>query len=224
MPAHPFDLVIFDCDGVLVDSEGLSAGVLIALLADHGVAVDFDHFCARFLGRSFPTVAAGIRADFDVALPPDFEATYRARLLEAFTRHLKASPGIEAVLAAMDVPFCLATSSSPPRCLHSLRMTGLLRHFEGRIFTASEVPRGKPHPDLFLHAAARMGAEPSCCLVIEDSLPGIAAARAAGMAVIRYTGGSHLRTRRLRHDADVRVFAEWEAFPRMLARWRSRVA
>ncbi len=188
----PFDLIIFDCDGVLIDSEIISAKMLIAELATLGVRVDLDYVARHFLGRSYPTVMAQIRRDFSLDLPESFEEGYRARLLAAFARELKVMPGAAAVLDRLALPRCVATSSSPRRVEQSLHITGLWPLVEGSVFTASEVPNGKPAPDLFLHAAARMGARPDNCLVIEDSLTGIRAARAAGMEVWRFVGGSHL--------------------------------
>jgi HAD superfamily hydrolase (TIGR01509 family) len=192
MSAAPIDLVIFDCDGVLIDSELISAQMLIAELATLGVQVDLDYVARHFLGRSYPTVMAQIRNDFALNLPASFEDAYRARLLAAFERSLAVMPGVVRVLRDLVLPFCVATSSSPRRVEQSLRMTGLWPLAEGRVFTASEVARGKPAPDLFLHAAARMGVPPQRCLVVEDSLTGIRSARAAGMEVWRFVGGSHL--------------------------------
>lgn len=190
-----FDLVIFDCDGVLIDSEIISAQMLVDELATLGVRIDLDYVARHFLGRSYPVVMAQIRAEFGLDLPPAFEDAYRARLLEAFRRDLKVMPGAADVLAAMRCPWCVATSSSPRRAEMSLQVAGLWPLVQGRLFTASEVARGKPAPDLFLHAAARIGADPGRALVIEDTLAGIRAARAAGMAVWRFTGGSHLKGR-----------------------------
>ncbi len=192
MTAVPIELVIFDCDGVLIDSELISAQMLIAELATLGVQVDLDYVARHFLGRSYPTVMAQIRTDFALNLPPSFEDAYRARLLAAFEQSLSVMPVVTDVLRDLGLPFCIATSSSPRRVEQSLRMTGLWPLAEGRVFTASEVARGKPAPDLFLHAATRMGVHPARCLVIEDSLTGIRAARAAGMEVWRFVGGSHL--------------------------------
>ncbi|WP_102223747.1 HAD family hydrolase [Acidimangrovimonas sediminis] len=186
------DLVIFDCDGVLIDSEVISARMLIAELAAHGVTIDMAHVARHFLGRSYPVVLQNVRETFGIDLPASFEADYRARLLAAFDRDLKVMPGVSEVIDGLRVPYCAATSSSPPRARHSLMLTGLAARFEGRIFTASEVARGKPAPDLFLHAAARMGVAPARCLVIEDSLMGLRAARAAAMPVVHFTGGSHM--------------------------------
>ncbi|WP_371156031.1 HAD family hydrolase [Jannaschia sp. 2305UL9-9] len=214
---NDIDLVIFDCDGVLIDSEGLSGQVLAAALAEIGVYIDHDEFCTRMVGRSFPTVAAEIRETRGVKLPPTFEADYRAQLLARFEQELQVTDGIEAALDALDLPKCVATSSSPPRVRRSLELTGLAPRFP-HVFTASEVSRGKPAPDLFLHAAAVMATPPARCLVIEDSLPGIEAAKAAGMPVLRYTGGAHLRGRHLKHGDDVTTFEDWCAFTALMNR------
>lgn len=213
------DLVVFDCDGVLVDSEAISAEVLVGLAAEAGVLFDRAHVAAHFLGRSFPTVARSIREAWGRPLPPGFEGEYRARLLRRFATELRPTPGAADVLRSCAVPFCVATSSSPERARRSLEAAGLaplVRH----LFTASEVARGKPAPDLFLHAAARMGAEPSRCLVVEDSAPGIEAARAAGMAVAFFAGGGHLAGGRgggFDTDPPARAFPDWaalaQAFP-----------
>jgi HAD superfamily hydrolase (TIGR01509 family) len=189
-----YDLIIFDCDGVLIDSEVISAQMLIAELQAYGVSISREFVSRRFLGRSYPTVLREIRESFGVALPERFEADYRARLLDAFARDLKVMPGVPELLAGLQRPHCLATSSSPERVGMSLKLAGLERFFgPERIFTASRVARGKPAPDLFLLAAAEMGHDPSRCLVIEDTETGIRAAKAAGMAVWRFTGGSHLQ-------------------------------
>lgn len=188
----PFDLIIFDCDGVLIDSETISARTLIGLLEPFGVQIDFNYIQRHFLGRSFPTIAETIRADFDVTLSEGFEAMYRRVLLDAFKTELRPTKGIETVLRHLDIPFCVATSSSPERALRSLEMTGLAPYFADRVFTASDVPNGKPAPDLFLHVAATLGADPARCLVVEDSLSGLQAGHSAGMTIWRYIGGGHL--------------------------------
>jgi HAD superfamily hydrolase (TIGR01509 family) len=186
------DLIIFDCDGVLIDSEVISARMLIAELRGYGVEMDMAFVSRHFLGRSYPVVLKEVRERWGVALPDRFEADYRARLLGAFERELKVMPGAAEVIGALGLPYCLATSSSPERLARSLELTGLAPFFSGVCFTASEVARGKPAPDLFLHAASRMGADPARCLVIEDSLNGLRAGLAAGMEVWRFIGGSHL--------------------------------
>lgn len=210
------ELVIFDCDGVLIDSEVISAAMLIRELADHGVRIDADYVVRHFLGRSYPTVLATIRRDFDITLPTDFEAQYRARLLAAFETDLKVVPGIERVLRGMRLPWCVATSSSQSRAERSLQIAGLDALVDKRLFTAGMVANGKPAPDLFLLAARIMGTAPDRCLVIEDSLNGVRAARAAGMRVWRFTGGAHLRGRDLTAPDDARAdrhFASFHDFP-----------
>ena len=207
------DLIIFDCDGVLIDSEGLSARVLIGALARLGIHVDMDYFCVNFVGRSFPTVARDIREKWKVALPDGFEASYRRELLAVFENELCPTAGLVELLGRLDTPCCVATSSSPERVSNSLRITGLDRWFDRRVFTASEVKNGKPAPDLFLHAAGTLGVDPARCLVIEDSIPGVKAAIAARMPVLRYTGGTHLRGRRLKHPDTVPIFDRWEMLP-----------
>lgn len=188
---RPVSLVIFDCDGVLIDSEVISSRVLIEEAARDGLMLTADYVRRHFLGRSFPTVAATIREQLNVALPEDFEARYRTSLLARFETDLRVTPGLGPLLEVLRVPFCLATSSSPPRLARSLEITGLDGVFT-RCFTASEVEHGKPAPDLFLHAAVQMGVDPAECLVIEDTRPGVLAAHAAGMQVALYTGGSHM--------------------------------
>ena len=212
-----FDLIIFDCDGVLIDSEVISARMLIAELAGYGVRIDMAFVTRQFLGRSYPTVLREVRDTFGVTLPDRFEADYRARLLTAFRNDLRVMPGVQAALGALTLPYCLATSSSPERLAISLDLTGLTGAFAARSFTASEVARGKPAPDLFLHAAARMGADPARCLVIEDSLTGIRAGIAAGMQVWRFTGGSHLRGLDLTPPADATPHLTFDDFARLPA-------
>lgn len=186
------DLIIFDCDGVLIDSETIAIRTLSLALAEAGVAMGPEAIARHFLGRAFAAVPAHVAAAFGTVLPPDFEAGYRARLLAAFAADLRPMPGAPALLAALRRPFCLATSSSPARLARSLEITGLAPLLAGRAFTVSEVARGKPAPDLFLHAAARMGADPARCAVIEDSPAGIEAALAAGMQAWHFTGGGHM--------------------------------
>jgi HAD superfamily hydrolase (TIGR01509 family) len=187
-----FDLVIFDCDGVLIDSEIISARMLVAELARFGLSIDLAYVERNFLGRSYPVVMETIRREFGLDLPPDFEAQYREALLTAFQQELEVVPHVHEVLTGIRVPFCVATSSSPRRVEMSLQLVGLSDLVAGRVFTSTLVARGKPAPDLFLFAAEKMGAQPDRTLVIEDSLTGIRAGLAAGMTVWRFVGGSHL--------------------------------
>jgi HAD superfamily hydrolase (TIGR01509 family) len=214
-------LVIFDCDGVLVDSEILSADVLISELAALNIRIDRAHVRANYVGRSFPTVARLIAESFATHLPADFEMRYRNALLARFETDLSATRGVDAMLTRLTLPKAVATSSSPPRVARSLAITGLARHFGADVFTASQVPRGKPFPDIFLAVAERFQTPPAECLVIEDSLPGIEAGLAAGMTVLAYVGGSHIRGQAFTPPPGVRTFDNWEDFPQFLANWKS---
>ncbi len=187
-----FDLVIFDCDGVLIDSEIISARMLVAELMRLGLTIDLAYVERHFLGRSYPVVMETIRREFGLDLPPDFEAQYREALLAAFQSELKVMPHVRDVLDQIGVPFCVATSSSPRRVEISMTLVGLTDLVGSRVYTSTLVARGKPAPDLFLYAAEKMGVAPDRTLVIEDSLTGIRAGLAAGMTVWRFVGGSHL--------------------------------
>ncbi|MFT2091125.1 HAD family hydrolase [Paraglaciecola sp. 2405UD69-4] len=185
------ELVIFDCDGVLIDSEVLSKRVLLKMLGELGADVSGEYFDLHFLGHSFAHVTAKVLADFSVSLPEEFKDDYHQALMETFTAELTTTPELQALLSQLSLPSCVATSSSPERVKHALKVTGLTESFTDCVFTCSEVKRGKPAPDIFLHAAQKMGVKPQHCLVIEDSAAGIKAAQAAQMQVIKYLGGSH---------------------------------
>ncbi len=206
------DLVIFDCDGVLIDSEIISARMLVQALAGFGVDIDLEYVARHFLGRSYPTVMATIRTDFGLDLPPDFEDDYRRRLMAAFEQDLQIMPHVKAVIETLALPYCVATSSSPMRAQRSLQMVGLAALTDTRLFTATMVAQGKPAPDLFLLCAERHGVVPARCLVIEDSLNGVRAARAAGMPVWRFVGGSHLAGRALDEPDDARPDRRFASF------------
>lgn len=210
------ELVIFDCDGVIADSELISASVLIEQLAETGLTVSREDVRREFLGRSFPTVARVIREQFGHPLPEDFEAEYRHRLLLRFETDLRPTPGFPKMLRGLDRPCCVATSSSPPRVTRSLQLLGLSEFFGNNVFTASQVTQGKPAPDLFLFAAARMGATPPATLVVEDSLPGLQAAKAAGMKLLAYRGGAHLRETAPETPPGITGFDNWADFPHLL--------
>ncbi len=186
-PTH----IIFDCDGVLVDSEMLSAGVLMGMMAEIGLPITDDIFRTDFLGRSFASAAVRVAERFGRAMPDDFQLQYRARLLAKMRTDLKPMPGVASLMSAVRVPYWLATSSSPARLVVSLATTGLDRWFDNRCSTVAEVVHGKPAPDLPLLAASRLNVAPANCLVIEDSEMGILAAQAAGMTVWHFTGGAH---------------------------------
>ncbi len=213
-------LVIFDCDGVLVDSEPISLACLTAGLNRIGVDIDVETVRARFAGTSMTSIMEHIARDYGVVAPAGFVEAVKAETLRAFDVELRAMAGAAATIAALDLPICVASSSDPVRLRHSLGLTGLLPLFEGRIFSSVEVARGKPFPDLFLHAAARMGFPPDSCLVIEDSVPGVTAARAAGMRVVGFTGGGHWGHDRLGTDLTAagaeRVVSDYPALARII--------
>lgn len=218
-PQADIRLVIFDCDGVLIDSEPLSAAVLMELMAEIGMPLTPEMFRSDFLGRSFETAAARAEQRLGKAFPPDLHLHYRERLLARMAGNLPKMPGVEAVLAALRVPYCLATSSSPQRLTVSLRETGLGHWFEGRCYTASLVANGKPAPDLMFLAAARSGIGAPRCLVIEDSEMGLRAGLAAGMTVWHFTGGSHLKDG-FELPADVRPHRTLDSMAALLAAFR----
>ncbi|MEG3767672.1 HAD family hydrolase [Alteromonas sp. 14N.309.X.WAT.G.H12] len=213
-PQHNRDieLIIFDCDGVLIDSEVLCQRVLIGLLAEHGVRVSETYFNQFFLGKSYFSAKAQIQDDFSVSLPADFRQEYLDKLLAVFEQELLPTQHLEDMLNSLQTPYCVATSSSPERARFSLQTTGLLHYFDGRITTSSEVKNGKPAPDIFLHAAAKMGVAPEHCLVIEDSDAGIEGALAANMQVLRFTGATHLKSHELEdkdHPSGVQSIGDW---------------
>lgn len=184
-------LVIFDCDGVLVDSETVSIRVLLDGLRSKGLEMDEEEAYRHFLGRSLGTVTRTIREEFGIDADESFLEGMRHELYARFRAELKPMPGIAETLDALSFRRCVASSSQPERIRLSLSITGLIDKLEPNIFSAAMVARGKPAPDLFLHAASQMGADPESCIVIEDSPAGIEAARRAGMAVFAFVGGSH---------------------------------
>ena len=183
-------LLIFDCDGVLVDSELLACRTDAEALTELGFPYTTEQIMRRFVGVSLKDMVAAIEAEHRRALPADFGARLTRRLLDRFETELKPIAGVREALLALPDRRCVASSSTPDRIASSLRAAGLADLFE-HVFSAVEVSRGKPAPDLFLHASARMGVPPRACLVIEDSPSGVQAARAAGMPVIGFAGGGH---------------------------------
>lgn len=184
-------LVIFDCDGVLVDSEPISVAVLLDVLAEAGCHIDPATSYARMLGHSLPSVMQLLRDDYGLVLTDRHLTELRKRLYARFRSDLRPNAHVAETLLALNCPRCVASSSQPERIRLSLSVTGLLDLLEPHIFSATMVENGKPAPDLFLYAARHMGVAPADCVVIEDSTAGIQAAKAAGMRVIAFTGGSH---------------------------------
>ncbi len=221
MTAAAFDLVIFDCDGVLVDSEPLSLAAARAALARAGLALDEATVRESYLGRSAAFLVADAEARLGRALPADFLATLGEAVFADFRRDLRAIPHVREAVKAIDSPLCVASSSTHPRIALSLELTGLAPLFEGRVFSATDVARGKPAPDLYLHAAERCGAASGRCLVVEDSAPGVAAALAAGMTALGFLGGTHIDPARdgpnLRRAGAVALFDDMRRLPATIA-------
>ena len=211
----PFELVIFDCDGVLVDSERIAVRVEAGFLHELGWPLSEAEIVEQFLGRTDEFMDDAIEAQLGSRLPDDWKDQFHRRYREAFAAELVPVDGIVEALDQLTVPTCVASGGSHGKLRFTLGHTGLYQRFEGRIFSGYEVANGKPAPDLFLHAAARMGAEPSRCAVVEDSRYGVQAARAAGMRAFGYAGGL-TPPERLEGDATV-VFGRMRDLPRLLA-------
>jgi HAD superfamily hydrolase (TIGR01509 family) len=214
------DLVIFDCDGVLVDSELLSNQSDLDLLESLGIKLELEDYMRRYVGKSALDTMTGIEAQTGMTLPEDFLTRKQARVLEYFERGLQPIPNISSVFKDLPYPRCVASSSTPERILFSLSQTGLLEYFEPHtIFSATMVKNGKPAPDLFLLAAREMKVSPARCVVIEDSISGVLGAVAAGMTAFGFTGGSHIRaghTERLLQAGATRVFTDMTELPALI--------
>jgi HAD superfamily hydrolase (TIGR01509 family) len=200
-PAAGVGLVVFDCDGVLVDSEMIACAVEARALTAAGYPITAAEVAHRYAGVSDVDMRRAIEEESGRTLPGDHAARCAAEVEDVFRRELRTVQGIAAVVDAVKAsgrPVCIASSSAPERLRLALGLTGLWERFAPHVFSAKMVARGKPAPDLFLLAARTMQVEPAACLVVEDSAPGIRAARAAGMTAIGFTGGSHCGAR---HDA-----------------------
>lgn len=214
------DLVIFDCDGVLVDSEIIACRTDADYLTEIGFPTSIEEIITRYIGTSAQTMKADLERRFAHALPDDFSDRLRDRIIQAFEKELQAMDGIAALLDALPCRTCVASSSITERIERALTLTGLRAHFGAHIFSTTQVAHGKPAPDLFLFAAAQMETAPDDCLVIEDSLAGVQAAVAAGMPVIGFTGGSHCRPGHAEALRAAGAFATADRMDRMLALMR----
>lgn len=208
-----FDLIIFDCDGVLVDSETLSAEVSRRVLADLGCDLSFSEVLEEFAGSSAEVFRARVAELVGRPLGTGWEDAYSDWYVEAFRSQLRAVPGIHECLEHISLPTCVASNSGHARIRDALEQTQLLARFAGRIFSAEDVERGKPEPDVFLWAARSMGVDPQDCLVVEDSVFGVRAARAAGMRVLAYAGVT--RRERLMGERTV-IFERMADLPRLI--------
>lgn len=208
-------LVIFDCDGVLVDSERISVDIDRRVLGELGWTLTNEEIVHRFVGRSDAHFRAEVEQHLGRPLEDDWDATYEHWYREAFDRDLVAVPGVVEAIDALKVPSCVASSGSHAKIRRSLTLTGLLTRFDGRIFSAEDVREGKPAPDLFLHAAAQLDVQPERCIVVEDSRFGVQAARTAGMRVLGYAGG--LTPAEWLEAEGATVFTDMGALPGLLS-------
>jgi beta-phosphoglucomutase-like phosphatase (HAD superfamily) len=212
------DLLIFDCDGVLVDSEPIAVRINAAMLADLGWHLSDEEIVERFVGRSVASNLEQIEAHLGRPVPAGWVSQFAARITAAHDAELTAIEGIGDALAAIDeweVPTCVASSGSQEKIRHSLSSLGMYDRFAGHIFSAAEVAHGKPAPDLFLHAARSMHTPPARCVVVEDSRYGVIAARAAGMRSLGYAGG--VTPAAWLEGTDTIVFTDMRKLPDLLA-------
>ena len=215
------DLIIFDCDGVLVDSEVISCRAHAETLTRHGYPITPDQVFDRFLGHSMRKATLEIEGELGRSLPDDFHTQVYAEIFRLFAASLEATPHIDEALAAIMLPVCVASSGPPEKISTSLNHVGLYDRFAPHIFSAVQVKNGKPAPDLFLFAAEQMQASPAHCLVIEDSVAGVTGARAAGMTVFGFHGGSHCRPNTadtLRAAGAAVTFDDMRELPELVAR------
>ena len=214
-------LVIFDCDGVLVDSEVISCRAHAETLTRHGYPITPDQVFDRFLGQSMRKATLEIERELGRNLPEDFHTQVYAEIFRLFAVSLEATPHIEEALDGIMLPACVASSGPPEKISTSLNHVGLYDRFAPHIFSAVQVKNGKPAPDLFLFAAKQMQTAPARCLVIEDSVAGVTGARAAGMNVIGFHGGSHCRANTadtLRAAGAAVTFDDMRELPELVAR------
>jgi HAD superfamily hydrolase (TIGR01509 family) len=212
-------LVIFDCDGVLIDSEVAFARALAECLELAGFPANFEEALVLGFGSNRATLAAAVENRYGRPLPDGFFESFGERAHAAFDPATLAMPGVADLLAALPLPVCVASNGHLDRVRRRLQLAGLLDFFEPHVFSASQVPRGKPAPDLFLHAAARFSVAAEVCTVVEDSTVGVAAAVAAGMPVVGFCGGGHCRDEHadlLREAGCTRVFARMPDLARYL--------
>ncbi|MDI3564133.1 HAD family hydrolase [Bradyrhizobium sp. Arg816] len=209
------ELVIFDSDGVLVDSEIIALTVLVRTASEEGIAISLEDAIRSFRGVKMADCVREIEHRLGRSVRDTFIADIRRATALAFDAELKPVEGIHAALAEIAVPVCVASNGPMSKLTHALGLTKLLERFEGRIFSAYEVGSWKPDPGLFLHAAQTLGAHPSRCVVVEDSLSGIRAAKAAGMRVLGFTGGDSGVERELAAVCD-EVFHRMSELPVLL--------
>ena len=215
------ELVIFDCDGVLIDSEVLSLQAAIEILAqEHGIVLTMQEAITRFVGRSHASGIADIKEKNGIDVSERYLTRSKQRREELFEQDLKPIASIETLLDSLPMPKCVASGSSPERLRHSLELVGLWDRFAPHVYSATQVKNGKPAPDLFLFAAEQMGVAPSACLVVEDSVAGVRAGVAAGMKVFGFTGGSHCDDKQIERLAREGADAIFDHMDRMTEAFR----
>ncbi len=219
------EVVIFDCDGVLVDSEVIALGVTRRILGEAGLQLSDEETRERFLGMRADGVLRRIEEERGASLPKDLGARLAREILATFERELKGVEGVRQAVGGLAARVCVASSSAPQRLRFALRVTGYDSLFAPNIFSSAEVERGKPWPDLFLYAARSMRAAPRDCLVIEDSVAGVSAARAAGMSVFGFAGASHFsepaQGQELTAAGAALIFDDMARLPELVAGWRA---
>lgn len=217
-----FELIIFDCDGVLIDSEGISSRVETEELRRCGCEITVETYLEGALGiAEEEEIWARIATENGIQLPSGFAETVRGKVTEAFENELVPIPGVKEVLSKLKTPSCIASSSSPDKLKKCLELTGLTDFFTNTVFSAAEVSRGKPHPDLFLHAASRMGVDAFRCLVVEDSPAGVQGAKAAKMTVFGFHGATHQipgLPQKLIASGSAAIFGDMRELPAMLGK------
>jgi HAD superfamily hydrolase (TIGR01509 family) len=189
-----YKCVIFDCDGILVDSEPLAEATIVTMTNELGIDINIEYAKRNFKGDSFNNILNHIESNFKTSLPYNFESEYRRRSFEMFTEKLKPVEGVLDVIKSLNIPFCVASSGPQDKIRHNLELTGLLPYFEGHIFSCYDIQKWKPEPDIFLHAAKNMGFSVNECVVIEDTIIGITAAIRGGFDVFGFADGFNFET------------------------------
>lgn len=208
-----YKCIIFDCDGVLVDSEILSNQVLVDMVTDWGENIDLAYALKNFSGRSLKSCLDYIEQTTGRELSENFIARYREQSYRVFKTHLQPVAGVQGLLPKLTMPYCVASSGPLEKIRRNLTTTNLICYFEGRLFSSYEIKSWKPEPGIFLHAAQQMGFAPEDCLVIEDSIAGVEAAKAGGLGVYAYVPES---AEDVFVDTDVKVFSHTGALDKLL--------
>ncbi len=208
-----YKCIIFDCDGVLVDSEAISTQVLVDMAESVGVSLQMEIVINEFSGRSLKSIFEYIEERSNRKLPESFEYDFRALTFEAFKNDLKPIDGVHELLGRLNVPYCVASSGPLNKIKLNLTATKLIDHFDGRIFSSYEIQSWKPDPGIYLHAAKEMGFSPHESVVIEDSVFGVQAAKAGGFDVF---GLANENNRELLEQEGVSIFYEMNSLDKLL--------